>query len=104
MKKLFVRSIVLSVFLTGSVNASQDFCSAQHELAEQTMSFRQSGGSRSTLDAVVYSEQGQAIADMAWARGIVPQEAKRTAIKGFAEYVESICRKSMNKEVDGIRT
>lgn len=78
-----------------------DFCGAQREMAENMMSARQSGVTRSEVDAVVYSEQGQAIADLAFARGIVPQSVRKRAVKGFGDYIEGMCRKSIQKEVAG---
>ena len=78
-----------------------DFCTGQREMAENMMSARQNGVSRKEIDAVVYSEQGQAIADMAFARGIVPQSVRKTAVKHFADYVEGVCRKNYNPSVAG---
>lgn len=99
--KKFIAVVLLTIIgFTGSVQAA-DFCDGQRDLAEQTMSFRQSGGSRAELDAVVYSEQGQAIADMAFARGIVPEGVKSRAVKGFGEYVEGLCRKNYKPKVAG---
>lgn len=97
-------AIISAMSFTPVVLADNAFCDSQRLMAESTMRFRQSGGSRSELDAVVYSEQGQAIADMAFARQIVPHEAKRTAVKGFAEHVEILCKKSVEIQVDRIRT
>lgn len=103
MKKVILGFALISALsFTHVASADNAFCDGQRLMAESTMRFRQSGGSRSELDAVVYSEQGQAIADMAFARQIVPQEAKRTAVKGFAEHVEILCKKTLEKQVDDI--
>mgnify|MGYP006951075526 CR=1 FL=1 len=110
MKRFIVTGVgvllTVSALMFNQAHANS-LCDSQKTMAEETMRFRQSGGARSELDAVVYSEQGQAIADMAFARGVVPESSKRTAIKGFADYVEGLCQKVTKSEptgVAGIRT
>jgi beta-lactamase class A len=98
MKKIIVGMTFVLVSMSTLVQADElTYCEAQRELAKQTMSFRQSGGSRAEFDAVVYSEEGQAIADMAWARGVIPQSVRKTAVNGFADHVERQCLQSSEK-------
>lgn len=101
MKKIIVGMAFVLASMSTLVQLVQadelSYCDAQRELAKQTMNFRQSGGSRAEYDAVVYSEQGQAIADMAWARGVVPQSVRNTSVNGFADHVERQCLKASEK-------
>ncbi|MNC14784.1 hypothetical protein D3C75_625730 [compost metagenome] len=103
-----MKKIIAGLLLTASVFTfaqaetvptvpNVSLCDAHRELAEATMGFRQTGGDRAELDAVVYSEHGQAIADMAWARGVVPESVKKAAIQGFADHVKNQCLKATQK-------
>jgi len=108
MKKIIAGLLLTVSSLTfNQANATDMECSVSRELAEQTMRFRQAGGSRAELDAVVYSATGQAIADMAWARGVVPQSVRKTAVKAFADHVEQLCskiKKESESQVAELRT
>lgn len=105
MKRFIVTGVGVLVTVSALVFSQaygSEFCDGQREMAEQTMRYRQSGAPRAKFDAVVYSESGQAIADMAWARSTVPEKSKRNAISGFATHVRQLCEKASKSETSSV--
>lgn len=101
MKNYFVgliSTLTIAAGLTIAHAEESTMCAQHRELAKQIMIFRQSGDSRAMLDALIYSETGQAIADMAYDRGIVPRAVKTDAVIAFGNFVEGLCLKNTQSD------
>lgn len=91
-------AVTLSV-LTLSVHASEideksiafqkEICKIQAGQAYDTMKFRQYGGEKEEIQAVVSSPEGLTIIDMAYARPLTTN--KKHAMQSFKEHVSKLC-------------
>lgn len=91
-------AVTLSL-LTLSVQASEvddksiafqnEICKIQAGQAYDTMKFRQYGGEKEEIQAVVSSPEGLTIIDMAYARPLTTN--KKHAMQSFKEHVSKLC-------------
>ena len=112
MKRQFVKSIGLITLLVACMNVQAEenqLCYQHGEQARQTMRFRQAGGTQDELYAIVESETGRAIIDMAYARPVTPTASRKKSIEDFVKHVKKSCNaiiesQRKEKEVAGIAT
>lgn len=72
-----------------SIAFQKEICKIQAGQAYDTMKFRQYGGEKEEIQAVVSSPEGLTIIDMAYARPLTTN--KKHAMQAFKEHVSKLC-------------